>query len=621
MKGHVSTATINDLRRGVLAADELRAAFEHLAVCGDCAALARESVGLSLAAKELRGAAVFDDEEHPDLESELFAFADGTLTGERRNAVQEHITHCRICREDVADALRTRRLMRRRSAPRRQWWLAMAAAAAIAIFGTLIWTRANRINPVHSIGSPIRSVAVLPLQNIGKGDDFLTVALADALTTQLHDVPALQVRPMSAVLASQNAAGLAVDSVIEGHFAVSGNLVEVTLSLTDSRTGQNVWAGTMSGPRDNLLNVVDNVSARTLVALNEKLGVQRTGHASTARSLNGAAFEEYLKARALNQSLIPEKHAEELAHLEKAVALDPQFAAAHADLSIALSLGHVRGLNDGNSGERAEREAREAVRLDPNLASGHLALGRALLSSNFQEALREFVASLRLNARDSQTMSIMTSYFVATGDRKEAECLMSHLPEIDPHSQEWLTRGYWYLHLLDAPSARRAAADALATKSHELSGCDIAAHAAILEGKLDEADRYAECARRVLKANYIPSDIDASIAAARGDRAAALRHLQAYAHEATNNRWAAMSQALIHAKLGDHDEAVFWTRRTGQLGSGSWFALRNHPWTQSLQGDREFQAALRGMRDDLDSVRPEMLDVYETICGPSLVQR
>jgi hypothetical protein len=82
-----------------------------------------------------------------------------------------------------------------------------------------------------------------------------------------------------------------------------------------------------------------------------------------------------------------------------------------------------------------------------------------------------------------------------------------------------------------------------------------------------------------------------------------------------------MSQALIHAKLGDHDEAVFWTRRTGQLGSGSWFALRNHPWTQALQGDREFQAALRGMRDDLDSVRPEMLDVYETICGPSLVQR
>src|SRR5205823_5077091 len=132
-------------------------------------------------------------------------------------------------REDVADALRTRRMLRRRPAPQRQWWLAMAAAAAIAFLATLIWTRVNRIDPVHSIATPIRSVAVLPLQNTGKGDDFLTVALADALTTQLRDVPALQVRPMSAVLASQNAAGLAVDSVIEGHFAVSGNLVQVTL--------------------------------------------------------------------------------------------------------------------------------------------------------------------------------------------------------------------------------------------------------------------------------------------------------------------------------------------------------------------------------------------------------
>lgn len=572
------------------------------------------------AAKELRDA-ITPDEGHPSLEHDLFPYADGTLRGERRAAVEEHLTWCRICREDVADAIRARRSMRRRQAPPRQWWLAAAAVLAVAIVASLIRTRMQRVTPEETTLNRIRSVAVLPLKNISAGgqDDFLTVALADALTTELHDVPALQVRPMSAVLASSNVAGLAVDSVIEGRFAVSGNLVRITLWLVDSRSGQSLWSSTISGPRDNLFDVVQSISSQTLVGLNEKLGVQRSGHASTPRSNSPAAFEEYLKARAVNQSLVPAKHAEEVAHLERAIALDPQFAAAYADLSIAISLGHLRGLNDElTAAASAERYARDAVRLDPNLAASHLALGRALLSTNFREALREFVASLRLNPKDPQTAGIMTSYFVATGDAKQAACAMAHVEAIDPHSQEWITRGYWYLHLLQADAAIRAANDPLATKSHELAGCDIAGHAYILEGKLDEAVKYAERARRLMPSNYIGLDLEASIAAARGDRETALRTLQTFVPEAMHNRWAAMSQAFVHAKLGDRDEAIFWTRRTGALGIGAWYELRNHPWTQPLQNDPEFAATLREMRQGLDSVRPEMLSVYESICGPGM---
>jgi len=572
------------------------------------------------AAKELRDA-VTPDEAHPSLENDLFPYADGTLRGERRATVEEHLTWCRVCREDVADAIRASRTMRRRPAPSRQWWLAAAAVLAIAIVASLIRTRMQRIAPAETALNRIRSVAVLPLKNIsaGRDDDFLTVALADALTTQLHDVPALQVRPMSAVLASSNAAGLAVDSVIEGRFAVSGNLVRVTLWLIDSRSGQSLWSGTISGPRDNLLDVVQSLSSQTLVALNEKLGVQRSGHASTPRSNNPAAFEEYLKARAVNQSLVPAKHAEEVAHLERAIALDPQFAAAYADLSIAISLGRLRGLNEEpTAAATAERYAHDAVRLDPNLAASHLALGRALLGTNFREALREFVASLELDPKDLQTTAIMASYFVGTGDAKQASCAMAQVRTIDPHSQEWLTRGYWHLHLLQADAAVRAANDALATKSHELAGCDIAGHAYILEGKLDEAQQFAERARRIMPTNYICADLEASIAAARGDRATALRALQTLVAEAGHNRWAALTQALVHAKLGDRAEAIFWTRRSGALGTGSWYMLRTHPWMQWLQNDPEMVSALRAIRDDLDSVRPEMLSVYESICGPGM---
>jgi len=212
---HVNRTTIERVRSGQLAPEQVLAVTRHLAACEECAVVARETAGVERAARELRIAA-FADEEHPDVERELFAYADGTLPRDRRAAIEEHLTHCRICREDVADAVRTRRSMRK--PPVYQWWLAAAAALGAVLFATLMWNRLAPVSTPHAI-TPIQSVAVLPLHNSSsaKGDDFLAIALADALTTQLGNIPALQVRPMSAVLASrQNAASLAVDSLIEG---------------------------------------------------------------------------------------------------------------------------------------------------------------------------------------------------------------------------------------------------------------------------------------------------------------------------------------------------------------------------------------------------------------------
>jgi len=621
MKGHLTASMIDQLRRGKLPAADVLPAFRHLAACDACAFLAREGNSVDRAAGTLR-TAIFTDEEHPEIESELIAYADGTLPAERRAAVEEHLTHCRICREDVADAVRARQEMRRPSASQ-QWWLAAAAAVALALFGTLLWTRVNRAVPEKpaAISIPIRSLAVLPLQNgggidgAGKGDDFLAVALADSLATQLGDIPALQVRPMSAVLASHNVASLAVDSLIEGRFSVTGNLVTITLSLTDSRTGRSLWTGSVTGPRDNLSDVVENVSTETFGALNDKLGVQRSGRASAPRSNNPLAFEEYLKARASNQSLIPARHAEEVAHLERAIALDPQFGAAYADLSIALSLGQVRGLNDA---AQTERLARDAVRLDPNLPAAHIALARALFATDFRRSMLEIVAALRLNARDSQTMSILTSFFVLSGDEKRSQCLIDELPKVEPNSQEWLVRGYWYLNLFNAEAAKRAAADALATKSHELVGCEIAASACIMQGNLDQAEKYAARANAIMPGGYIPSSLAASIAAARGDRATALRQLQTFSAEATRNRWAATNTAIVYGKLGDRAQAVYWIKRAQTLGGHSWYTLKNHPWLRDVQDDPEFQKILEQMRADLDFARADMISVYETICGAEL---
>src|SRR5437899_5480702 len=141
----------------------------------------------------------------------------------------------------------------------------------------------------------IRSIAVLPLTNIANNtrDDFLSVGVADALTTNLQQIPSLQVRPTSAVLEYRNqrtvdaksvGQKLHVDGLLEGHFLAAGDLVRVNLQLTDARTGYNVWADTIDGRRQNLLKLIDDVSSRTVIALNQKLGVQQISRRSEARS-------------------------------------------------------------------------------------------------------------------------------------------------------------------------------------------------------------------------------------------------------------------------------------------------------------------------------------------------
>lgn len=477
--------------------------------------------------------------------------------------------------------------------------------------------------------TPIRSMAVLPLDNLANSakDDFLSVGLADALVTKLQQIPSLQVRPTSAVLefhdkkvdAKTASSRLQVDSVLEGRFLAAGDLVRVNLQLTDSRTGYNVWADTIDGKRGDLLKLIDDVSSHTVVALNEQLGVHVTAPPhSEARSANAKAYEEYLKSRALDGSLLPAEHDAQIAALKKAIELDPNFAAAYADLAIALSLGQARGLaSDPQMLDRAQWYARQAVRLDPNLPQAHLALGRIFVRDpeRFRESVREILAAMRLNATDPVGLHAMTTYFISGGDLQKAQCVGDKLVGIDPMSNEARTRGYWYINALDPDAAIAAAEVALKTKDTELAGRDVRSSAFILKGDLRSAEIEAEKANTILPTSYIGKSLKAMIAADRGDRAAAEAYLKAFEADANRYHWAALRQALCYSRLGDRDKAIAWLVRAAALGNHSWYAIVKHPWLAPLQTDPEFQKITGKMKSDLDDVLDDVIGVYQLICG------
>jgi TolB-like protein/tRNA A-37 threonylcarbamoyl transferase component Bud32 len=521
-----------------------------------------------------------------------------------------------------------------RTIARPRWIRVAIIIVAAAVLGTGIWFARNAqrlpVTPEAppAAPEPIKSMAVMPLQNIANStrDDFLSVGLADALTTKLQSIPSLQVRPTSAVLEFRNhkvdtkdaSSKLHVDSLLEGHFLAAGNLVRVNLQLTDARTGYSVWADSIDGRREDLLKLIDDVSSRTVAGLNQKLGVQQQSlRGSEPRSSSPKAFEEYLKARALGNSLVPAEHAQQVTYLKRAIDLDPKFAAAYADLAIVLSLGQTRGLEtDPQTALHAERYARQAVRLDPNLAGAHLALGRTLVKFNdrFREATRENLAALRLNARDAQSIWTIGSFFVSTGDMVQAQCISDYLVRLDPDSNEAKTRGYWYVNAVDAEDALKVAPDALASRDSELAGHDIRGSAFLLQGDLAQAQKESAAVKALVPHHYLGRSLDAMIAAASGDRAAAGAALAALEPDAQRNHWAAMRAALSYAKLGERDKAIFWMKHSAELGNHSWYAWIRHPWLQPLQADPEFQQIAGQIRADLDDVRDDVMGVYGLIC-------
>jgi serine/threonine protein kinase len=523
-------------------------------------------------------------------------------------------------------------LGRTRARPR---WMRLVVTILAFVIGAAAIIYFNRNTkppetPPASAPPPIRSMAVMPLDNISNNtkDDFLSVGLADALVTKLQQIPSLQVRPTSAIAAFHNkkvdtktaADQLHVDSVLEGHFLAAGDLVRVNLQLTDSRTGYNVWADTIDGKRGDLIKLIDDVSSRTVAGLNQKLGVQKSGNASEPRSSNPRAYEEYLRARALSGSLVPAEHQAEEAALRRAVALDSNFAAAYADLAIALSLGQARGLDTGADViERAEFYARQAVRLDPNLATAHLALGRVFvrLPDRFREAVRENLAALRLNPNDTSALNNVANYYVSVGDTQRVRCLGDRLISLDPNSNEAKIRGYWYVNAVDPEGALTNSQPALAAKETELAGRDIRAYAFILLGNLPAAEVETARITKLVPQHYLGKSLRAMIAAAKGDRATAEAALKSFEPDANRLHWAAMRQALVYAKLGNRDAAVHWVNRSAELGNHSWFAWVKHPWTQPLQTDPEFQTILGKMKADLDDVDGDVAGVYQLICRPS----
>jgi serine/threonine-protein kinase len=333
----------------------------------------------------------------------------------------------------------------------RRW---LYAGLAVAILALVFGLGGRRILDGVTGALPIvSSLAVLPLDN-QSGDSLLSDAMTEALTTDLSRIGVLRVTARratlqykgSALTAPEIARALGVDAVLEGGVERSGDTLRLDLRLISAASGDRLWADRFDEQFSNRSSIGDAVS-RSLVSrlkLSVTSSEERQLHAPLTS--NAVAYDDFLRGKIHVLPMNRRDDSIATNALEHAVALDPNFAAAYAELSYAYGLWvMLYQPYDSATQEKGLMAVEKALRLDPDLAEAHFA--RAVLlctpASRFayELGIREFHRAIALNPNLAEAHRWLGIEYFHIGLFEKAIEQFRETETIDPgnrHAQLWL---------------------------------------------------------------------------------------------------------------------------------------------------------------------------------------
>jgi len=296
--------------------------------------------------------------------------------------------------------------------------------------------------------STIHSIAVLPFKSLGvdEGDEYLSIGIAETLTTRLSSLKLLIVRPTSAVLkyasserdALETGQELQVDTVLEGSIRRAGDRLRVTARLVSVLNESVLWADKFDEQFTDIFEVEDSISAKVAQALALKVSGEEQKRLTRRYTNNAEAYQLYLKGRYFWNKRTEEGFNQGIKHFTLAVAQDPTYALAYAGL--ADSYIGLTFYNFGAPHEtmpKAKEAALNALSIDSALAEAHTSLAHVLMNYdwNWSEAEKEFKLSMQLNPDYATAHQWYAIHYLTAMDRlEEALEEMKRALQLEPTS-------------------------------------------------------------------------------------------------------------------------------------------------------------------------------------------
>src|SRR5436190_6698674 len=294
-----------------------------------------------------------------------------------------------------------------------------------------------------------KGIAVLPLENFSddKENAFFADGIQDDILTSLARIKDLRVISRTSVMGYRGAAvhslrqigqALGVANVLEGSVRREGNRVVVTVQLIDALTDRHLWANRYDRTLADSLGLQGELAAEIAEALRVTLSPDEKARVETKPTENSEAYVFYLRANQIARN--PDTLLEDLNKAEQfyvqAITLDPNFALAHARLAStrAQIYHYYEPLDTWKS--KALAEAELALRLQPNLAEAHLALGQCAywLDEDYERALAEFGAAATLSPSDAEIGRLIASIKRRQGKWQESLQEYERVQKTDPQN-------------------------------------------------------------------------------------------------------------------------------------------------------------------------------------------
>lgn len=298
-------------------------------------------------------------------------------------------------------------------------------------------------NAKASLNRKEPSIAVLPFVMTGAGaeSEYFSEGLAEDIINALSGVSGLKVIARTSTFAYKDqsqdvraiAQALGVDHVLEGSVRTAGNRIRVNTRLISGRDGAQLWSKRYDRDLSDVFVIQDEISNAIANELKLSLTTQKLVKAPTTHF---AAYEAVLQGRYHFYRFDPSDQAKALAHFERAIAIDPQYAAAHIGIALNYWGQMVVGMADPRQAmQRSVDATREALRLDPAHSEGHHILGSyyALHDFDWVKAEHHFNRALELNPHSLWAYHCKTIYLLLPlGRLEEAVECQDRAMAIDP---------------------------------------------------------------------------------------------------------------------------------------------------------------------------------------------
>ncbi|MEZ5354588.1 MAG: tetratricopeptide repeat protein [Bryobacteraceae bacterium] len=333
---------------------------------------------------------------------------------------------------------------------KRRWnWWAVAASMIILTAVTLFSGRFRLTVQEAENGFTGRNVAVLPFR-AGEPDlQVFSDGLMEAITQRLSQyegmnqalvvTPASEMRRGNVGSAAEAKSKLGTNLAVEGTLQAQEGRLRLVMAVIDTDSMRQVESAVVEGSRGRALSLQDEAVSKLVRALDLRVQPEFAAELNRVSPVEPGAYEFYLQAKGYlqrNDRLTDIDSAVEL--LNRAIRLDPNDAASHAALGEAYWYKYER-TSDSRWIKFARKECRRAIDLDPSLAAAHVTMGRiAVGTGSTSIAIGEFLTGLKADPRSADAYQGLARAYLQARKYEEAETTYRKAIELRP--RDW--RGY-----------------------------------------------------------------------------------------------------------------------------------------------------------------------------------